>query len=82
MNEPLNSQTTTTISATSATPTPALRASGWKPLPGSPPFLPRPKNAESLRVKSRHISSRSGGPSWPAAMKGPSTLAQQGAPAR
>ena len=76
MKEPLNSHTTTTISSTSAAPTPTLRASGWKPPPpaGSPPFLAPPKNDESLRVKSRHISSRSGGPSWPWANRRPKTL--------
>ena len=70
MKMPLPSQISAITPEISATPMPALVMSGWKLLPPSPPDpLPRgppplPLNRPlSLRLKSRHSSSRSGGPS-------------------
>ena len=70
MKKPVPIQITKTIPAIRPTPTPALFMSGgWKPpLPAPPvprpppPPLP-PNRPPSLRLRSRHSSSRSGG--WP-----------------
>jgi len=69
MKNPLPSQPSTTTAPIRPRPMPALFMSGWKgdgpsPRPGGVGPPPRPPNRPlSLRLKSRHSSSRSGGPS-------------------
>ncbi len=68
MKKPEPSQISTATAAMRPTPTPVFFMSGWNPppdpLPGPrPPPLRPPKRPPSLRLRSRHSSSRSGG--WP-----------------
>ena len=69
MKKPVPSQISTATPAITPMPAPAFFMSGWKPPlpPGGwplPPFLPRNSPA-SLRLRSPHSSSRSGGLPWP-----------------